>query len=159
MKELIEIFKYRLVSLNILLVTVSAVLMFEFKVFSLLTFVLAINLYDILGYHFTLIRRSTQLPDKVIIKAYRVHQLIFEILVIVLLGLLIGWTYSINCGIMKWFGTQDILYYIFLKKELPNKFTWMKWTPLGMIKGDLSKFDVIFQVIIGIILALIIILL
>lgn len=133
--------------------------MFEYKVFSLMTFVLVINLYDILGYHFTLIRRSTQLPGKVIIKAYRIHQLIFEVLVAVLLGLLIGWTYSISCGILKWFGTQDILYYLFLKKELPKKFTWLKWTPFGIIKGDLSKFEVIFQVVIGIILALMVIIL
>jgi len=159
LKELIEIIKYRFIWVNILLVILSSALMFEYKVFSLMTFVLVINLYDILGYHFTLIRRSTQLPEKVIIKAYRIHQLIFEVLVAVLLGLLIGWTYSISCGILKWFGTQDILYYLFLKKELPKKFTWMKWTPFGMIKGDLSKFEVIFQVVIGIILALMVIIL
>jgi hypothetical protein len=133
--------------------------MFHYKIILLLAFVLLINLYDILGYHFTLIRRSTNVPDKVIVKAYRVHQLLFEILIAVLIGLLFGWQYSITCGILKWFGLQDLLYYLFLQKKIPDKFTWMKWTPFGIIKGDLSKFEVIFQATIGIIIAILIIIL
>ncbi len=129
------------------------------QIILLLAFVLLINLYDILGYHFTLIRRSTNVPDKVIVKAYRVHQLLFEILIAVLIGLLFGWQYSITCGILKWFGLQDLLYYLFLQKKIPDKFTWMKWTPFGIIKGDLSKFEVIFQATIGIIIAILIIIL
>ncbi|MEP0860242.1 MAG: hypothetical protein HRF52_02255 [Ignavibacterium sp.] len=159
MKELFEIFRYRLLWLNLILVALSIVLMFHYKIILLLAFVLLINLYDILGYHFTLIRRSTNVPDKVIVKAYRVHQLLFEILIAVLIGLLFGWQYSITCGILKWFGLQDLLYYLFLQKKIPDKFTWMKWTPFGIIKGDLSKFEVIFQATIGIIIAILIIIL
>lgn len=159
MKELLEIIKYRFVWFNLTLAIISAVLMFEYRLFSLLTFTLVINLYDILGYHFTLIRRSTQLPDKVIIRAYRIHQLVFEILVAVLIGLLVGWIYSISCVIIKWFGVQDIFYYLFLNKNIPNKFTWMKWTPFGIIKGELSKFEVIFQSVIGIIISILIVIL
>ncbi|BDQ01627.1 MAG: hypothetical protein KatS3mg036_0798 [Ignavibacterium sp.] len=159
MKELFEIFRYRLLWLNLILVALSIVLMFHYKIISLLAFVLLINLYDILGYHFTLIRRSTHVPDKVIVKAYRVHQLLFEILIAVLIGLIFGWQYSITCAILKWFGLQDLLYYLFLQKQIPDKFTWMKWTPFGIIKGDLSKFEVIFQATIGIIIAILIIIL
>lgn len=159
MKELFEIFRYRLLWLNLILVALSIVLMFHYKIISLLAFVLLINLYDILGYHFTLIRRSSQVPEKIIVKAYRVHQLLFEILIAVLIGLLLGWQYSITCAILKWFGLQDLLYYLFLQKQIPGKFTWMKWTPFGIIKGDLSKFEVIFQATIGIIIALLIIIL
>lgn len=159
MKELFEIFRYRLLWLNLILMAISMVLMFHYKIISLLAFVLLINLYDILGYHFTLIRRSTNVPDKVIVKAYRVHQLLFEILIAVLFGLLFGWQYSIACGILKWFGLQDLLYYLFLQKQIPDKFSWMKWTPFGIIKGDLSKFEVIFQATIGIIIAILIIIL
>jgi len=159
LKELFEIFRYRLLWLNLILVALSIVLMFHYKIILLLAFVLLINLYDILGYHFTLIRRSTNVPDKVIVKAYRVHQLLFEILIAVLIGLLFGWQYSITCGILKWFGLQDLLYYLFLQKKIPDKFTWMKWTPFGIIKGDLSKFEVIFQATIGIIIAILIIIL
>ena len=159
MKELIEIIKYRLIWFNILLLIVSTALMFEYKIFSILTYALIINLYDILGYHFTLIRRGTQLPDKVIISAYRIHQMMFEILAAVLIGLIIGWEYSIACLIIKFFGVQDAFYYLFLQKKFPGKFTWLKWTPFGIIKGDLSKFEVIFQTTIGIIIATLIIIL
>lgn len=116
-----------------------------------------INLYDILGYHFTLIRRTKQLPEKVIIKAYRIHQLLFESLLVVLLGVLFGWQHSLGCVIIKWFGIQDILYYLFLQRKIPEKFTWMKWTPLGILKGDLSNIEVIFQGTIGFIIAILII--
>lgn len=128
--------------------------MFQHKIISLLTFALIINLYDILGYHFTLIRRSTQVPEKIIVRAYRFHQLLFEMLIVVLIGFFFGWNYSVGCGILKWFGFQDLLYYLFLQKRIPDKFTWMRWTPFGLIKGDLSKFEVIFQSVIGIIIAL-----
>ncbi|MEJ5263249.1 MAG: hypothetical protein WHT45_11250 [Ignavibacterium sp.] len=156
MKELLEIFRYRLLWLNIFLLIISAFLMFEFNWLSLLTFALLINLYDILGYHFTLIRRSTQLPEKVIIKAYRFHQLLFEIIIILFIGFVIGWKYSITCAILKWFGLQDVLYYLILQKKIPEKFTWMKWTPFGILKGDLSGNEVIFQAAIGIIISILI---
>lgn len=157
MKELVSIFRYKLIWLNIILLIFSSALMFSYNFFSLVTFALAINLYDILGYHFTLIRRSTQLPDKIIIRAYRIHQLLFEILITLLIGLIAGWKYSIASLIIKWFGLQDILYYLFLQKKIPDKFTWMKWTPFGILKGDLSKFEVIFQSVIGIIISILII--
>lgn len=159
MKELFEIFRYRLLWLNLIIVALSIVLMFHYKIISLIAYVLLINLYDILGYHFTLIRRGSQVPEKIIVKAYRVHQLLFEILIAVLIGLLFGWQYSITCAILKWFGLQDLLYYLFLQKQIPDKFSWMKWTPFGIIKGDLSKFEVIFQATIGIIIAILIIIL
>ncbi|AFH49021.1 Hypothetical protein IALB_1311 [Ignavibacterium album JCM 16511] len=159
LKELIEIFRYRLVSLNIILLIVSSLTMFNYKIVSLVTFALIINIYDILGYHFTLIRRNTQVPEKVIVRAYRIHQLLFEILIAVFIGFLFGWQYSISCGVIKWFGLQDLLYYLILRQPIPQKFTWMKWTPFGIIKGDLSKFEVIFQAVIGIIIAILIIIL
>lgn len=159
MKEVLEIFRYRLLWLNFILLVVSAVMMFYYNIISLLTFAFMINIYDILGYHFTLIRRTTQLPDKVIIRAYRIHQMMFEILTAVLIGLMVGWEFSIGCVIIKFFGVQDALYYLFLQKKFPDKFTWMKWTPLGIIKGDLSKIEVIFQAVIGIIIAILIIIL
>ncbi len=159
LKEILEILRYRLVWFNILLLIVSAVLMFEYKILSLLTYTLIINLYDILGYHFTLIRRSTRLPDKVIIRAYRIQQLIFEILVALFIALIFGLKYFISSLILKWFGIQDAMYYIFLQKQFPGKFTWMQWTPFGLIKGDLSDFEVIFQIVIGIIIAVLILIL
>ncbi|MGQ9798115.1 MAG: hypothetical protein ACUVRG_02310 [Ignavibacterium sp.] len=101
MKELFEILRYRLFWLNIFLLIISALMMFHYHFLSLITFALLINLYDILGYHFTLIRRSAQLPDKIIIRAYRVHQLLFEILFMLFIAFVIGLKYAISCSIIK----------------------------------------------------------
>jgi hypothetical protein len=117
------------------------------------------NLFDILGYHFTLIRRTTTMPDQEIIKAYRVNQLMFDVMLLIILGLLFGWVPALCGAILKIFGTQDISYYIFLQKTLPEKWHWLKWTPLGSIKKILTKNEVIFQAIIGLVICVVILLL
>jgi len=119
-------------------------------------FIVFSNLYDILGYHFTLIRRTTKMPEKIIIKSYRINQLMFDVVLLILLGLYFGWVFSLCGAILKIFGLQDLLYYFFLQKKLPLKWTWMKWTPLGFIKGNLSRVEIILQGIFGTIIFLII---
>jgi hypothetical protein len=116
-------------------------------------FLLVSNLFDILGYHFTLIRRTTTMPEKEIIKAYRINQLMFDVMLLIILGLLFGWVPAICGVILKLFGMQDITYYIFLQKPLPEKWTWLMWTPLGSIKKILTKNEVITQAIAGVIIS------
>lgn len=159
MNELINILKYRLVGLNVLLVLlIGAISFYEFR-FAPLLFILLSNLYDVLGYHFSLIRRSTQLPEKIIIRSYRINQMMFDVLLLILIGLLFDWIASLSGWILKQFGLQDVLYYLFLSKKLPDKWTWMKWTPLGFFKGDLSKKEVLLQAVTGVILSLFILVL
>jgi len=118
-----------------------------------LLFLLVSNLFDILGYHFTLIRRTTTMPEQEIIKAYRINQLMFDVILLIILGLLFGWVPALCGAILKIFGAQDISYYIFLQKPLPAKWHWLKWTPLGSIKKILTKNEVITQAIIGVIIS------
>lgn len=116
-------------------------------------FLLTSNLFDILGYHFTLIRRTTTMPEREIIKAYRINQLMFDIMLFVILGLLFGWL-SALCGvILKFFGVQDVTYYIFLQKPLPEEWHWLKWTPLGVVKKNLLKKEVILQAMAGVVIS------
>jgi hypothetical protein len=42
-------------------------------------FILLSNLFDILGYHFSLIRRTTQIPEKIIIHSYRINQFMYDV--------------------------------------------------------------------------------
>ena len=56
---------------------------------------------------------------------------------------------------MKEFGLQDVFYYLFLKEKLPVKWNWMKWTPLGFIKGDLTKNEIVIQAVVGVIISVI----
>ncbi len=124
-----------------------------------LLFLLFSNLFDILGYHFTLIRRSTKMPEREIIKAYRINQLMFDVLLLLILGLLFGWIPALCGALLKIFGVQDITYYIFLQKSLPEKWHWLNFTPLGFIKKNLTKSEVVLQAIVGIIICVILIIL
>ena len=116
-------------------------------------FILASNLYDILGYHFILIRRQNFLPEKEYVRSYRIIQLMFDITLILLLGVSFGWVPALSGGLLKIFGVQDLLYYIFLKKPFPKIWTWLKWTPLGLVKRKLSLSEVIIQAFVGIVLS------
>ena len=155
MLDLLIILKYKRVWLNIILCFLTGILSFFVFEFSALFFVLLSNVFDILGYHFTLIRRTNQIPDKIIVKSYRVNQFLFDALLLLLIGIQFSWVASIAGWIMKLFGLQDIFYYLFLNEKLPLKWNWMRWTPLGWFKGDLTKNEIVIQSIVGILIAMI----
>ncbi len=156
MSEIINILKYRLVWLNVLLVLAAIIISFYEYRASAFLFILLSNLYDILGYHFALIRRSDHMPEKIIVRSYRINQLMYDVLLLLIIGLQFDWIAALAGWIMKQFGLQDVLYYFFLSKKLPEKWTWMKWTPLGFFKGNLTSSEILIQAFIGIIISLII---
>ena len=153
MNELINILKYRLVWLNLILCIIFLILSFYLFESAALLFVLLSNLFDILGYHFSLIRRTTQLPEKIIIHSYRINQFMYDMLLLIIIGIQFDWVAALAGWILKQFGLQDIFYYLFLKTSLPQKWTWMKWTPLGFFKGNLSRNEIIIQALTGIVIA------
>ena len=156
MNELKKIFFYKLTGLNFLLVLLFIALAFYTPFAVLFLFLLTSNLFDILGYHFTLIRRTTTMPEQEIIKAYRINQLMFDAMLFIFLGLLFGWVPALCGVILKFFGAQDITYYIFLQKAMPKEWNWLKWTPLGWFKNILTKNEVVFQAIIGLAICVVI---
>ena len=156
MKEFINILKYKLVWLNILLLPLFAATSYYTSYSIPVLFILLSNLYDILGYHFTLIRRLTYLPEKEYVRSYRLIQLMFDLTLALLIAVIFGWITSLSGLILKLFGIQDLLYYVFLKKPFPKIWTWMKWTPLGLLKGKLTLLEIVIQGCIGIILSTII---
>jgi len=159
MNEFINILKYRLIGLNLLLCTVFTILSFYFFEAAAILFVLLSNLFDILGYHFSLVRRTTQLPEKIIIHSYRINQFMYDLLLLIIIGMQFNWITALCGWIMKLFGLQDIFYYLFLKEKLPLKWNWMKWTPLGFIKGNLTRNEIITQAVIGIVIAVVLLIL
>lgn len=156
MESLKNIFFYKLTGLNFLLVLILIITSFYTPFAVPLLFLLTSNLFDILGYHFTLIRRSTKMPEREIIKAYRINQLMFDITLFVISGLLFGWIPAICGTILKIFGVQDISYYMFLQKPLPEKWHWLKFTPLGLLKKIITKKEVIIQAALGTIISYVI---
>ncbi|MEO8231399.1 MAG: hypothetical protein ABI638_03900 [Ignavibacteriota bacterium] len=155
MIEIKNIFSYRLVWLNVLLCVLFGIIsIFYFEAAALL-FVLLSNLYDILGYHFSLIRRTNHLPEKIIIHSYRINQFMYDVLLLIIIGIQFDWIAALAGWIMKAFGLQDVFYYLFLKEKLPLKWNWMKWTPLGFFKGDLTKNEIVTQAAIGILISVV----
>lgn len=159
MIELINILKYRLIWLNFLLCCLFGLFAFyDYRTAGFL-FILLSDLFDILGYHFSLIRRSNQLPEKIIIRSYRINQFMLDLLLLVLIGFLFDWIAALSGWIMKLFGLQDIFYYIFLQIELPKNWTWMKWTPLGFFKGNLNRKEIVIQAVFGMLIAIVLLVL
>jgi hypothetical protein len=158
MKDLLSILKYELITLNAALTLLFIGLVYYSPFAVPVLFILASNLYDILGYHFILIRRLDYLPEKEYIRSYRIIQLMFDITLLLLLGVSFGWIPSLCGGLLKIFGVQDLLYYIFLKKTFPKIWTWLNWTPLGFFKRKLILTEVAIQAIAGIILSTLILL-
>ncbi|MBE0572939.1 MAG: hypothetical protein IH618_15460 [Ignavibacteriaceae bacterium] len=93
------------------------------------------------------------MPEQEIIKAYRIIQLMFDVMLLIILGLLFGWVSAFCCAILKFFGVQDVTYYIFLRKSLPQEWHWLNWTPLGSVKKILTKNEVVAQAITGVIIS------
>ena len=158
MKDLLSILKYELITLNVALTLLFIGLVYYSPFAVPVLFILASNLYDILGYHFILVRKLEYLPEKEFIRSYRIIQLMFDITLILLLGVSFGWIPSLCGGLLKIFGVQDLLYYIFLKKPFPKIWTWLKWTPLGFFKQKLTLPEVVIQAFAGIILSALILL-
>jgi len=153
LETLKNIFLYKLTGLNFILILILIAISFYTPFAVPLLFLLTSNLFDIMGYHFTLIRRSTTMPEQEIIKAYRINQLMFDVMLFIFLGLLFGWIPAFCGVILKLFGVQDVTYYIFLQKSLPEEWTWLRWTPIGWFKNVLTKNDVIVQAALGFILS------
>jgi hypothetical protein len=76
----------------------------------------------------------------------------FDLTLMLLLGVTFGWVPALCGGLLKIFGVQDLRYYFFLKKPLPQIWTWLKWTPLGFLKRKPNLPEVVIHAIAGIIL-------
>ena len=83
----------------------------------------------------------------------------YDVLLLIIIGIQFDWIAAIAGWILKQFGLQDVFYYLFLKTQLPQKWTWMKWTPLGFFKGDLTKNEIVIQAGVGICISVILLIL
>lgn len=106
------------------------------SVFALLFAILVFNHFDVLGYHYVLMREWAKeeywvnLEEK-IRSAYRVIQTTFEILLILFLWTNFGIISVIAFKIAHLSAVQDVLYYIVLRIKYPTYWTWLNWTFVG----------------------------
>jgi hypothetical protein len=107
--------------------------------------------------------RPIKITDRKFYKAtilnYRVIQTAFQLFLIATLVLSAGWLSAIGFIFIHWFGTQDILYYIIGNFDFPKYWTWLNWTPLGIVwkrdvdkKKRISNKYILIQALVGVIL-------
>lgn len=93
------------------------------------------------------------MPEKVIIRSYRITQIMFDITLLIVIYVIFSPIIALSSAILKLFGVQDLLYYFFLQMKLPEQWTWLRWTPFGLFKKKFSKHIVIGQAFLGIVIS------
>lgn len=85
-----------------------------------------------------------------VIPYYRIIQKLYNwVLVVTIWSITGNWIIALGCLCSNFGGFQDLLYYIFGRYNLNQNYTWLRWTPLGMLIGDLNKWEFIGQGIIS----------
>jgi hypothetical protein len=79
---------------------------------------------------------------------------IFFPILILLSFYIYGFKVALLFVIVHRFGFCDLLFYWLTRQHLEDVWTWMAWTPLGWIKGVLSKKEVLIQSFVGILIAI-----
>lgn len=120
-------------------------------------FILIFNFFDVLGFRNVLNGQHRQFDTGV--ASYRIIQNLFEIVLLLMIYFAYGLEFAIASKILHWFGAQDIVYYIVGKYKFPKIWTWMAWTPLGILKGNLSNLEIMIQFFVGIIISVLILML
>jgi hypothetical protein len=139
--NLLKIVSYKSLWLNWILVFITLISLLFTPVASPLFFVFYSNLFDVYGYYFVLRRLWT--PDGMgdyalgysVLVAYRIIQNFFDYTLLVLIWVLFGFKFAFAGWVLKMFAVQDILFYKVLGIKLPKVWTWLKWTPFGLLEN------------------------
>jgi hypothetical protein len=139
--NLLKIVSYKSLWLNWISVFITLISLLFTPVASPLFFVFYSNLFDVYGYYFVLRRLWT--PDGIsdyalgysVLVAYRIIQNFFDYTLLVLIWVLFGFKFAFAGWVLKMFGLQDILFYGVLDIEPPKVWTWLKWTPFGLLEN------------------------
>ena len=114
-----------------------------------LAFVLITNTYDLLGYGniMDVVNAYDHTVYHAVLPYYRIMQKIFNyVLMTGIVWQVTGsWLITLGCGLANIGGFQDVLYYAFGRYNFNQNYTWLKWTPLGMLIGDLNKWEFVIQ--------------
>lgn len=124
------------------------VLSFIYKPLALFGYLLVFNGFDLFGYRDCAegIRHNYNYRTV----AYRIDQTLFQLFLLAFIWTAYGWQYAVLGEALHWFGWQDILYYLIGNYRLSKTWSWLGWTPLGIIKKKpLTKNEVVLQAIAG----------
>lgn len=113
-----------------------------------LAFVLLTNAFDLIGYGNIqqIVSEYDPLLYGTTVPYYRIIQKLYNFTLAGLIWSITGnWIIALGCLCANFGGFQDLLYYIFGRYNLNQNYTWLKWTPLGMLIGDLNKWEFVIQ--------------
>lgn len=166
LKALVNVITYRLVWLNLIIIVFLLFLSFRTDVFIPFLFLFISNFYDVIGFYIVLKREWTLPRDIYEVKkedfyvaGYRIIQNMFDYLLLFVIFKLFGLKFVLSSFVLKLFGVQDVLFYVVLRINFPRYWTWLEWTPLGILKKSrtLKNSDVLLQALCGFILSIIIV--
>jgi hypothetical protein len=126
--------------------------------------ILAWTMYDVFGYDYVVLtngqfvagvaRHKDLLPHyQVSLNAYRIIQMTFQWTLSFLVVFAAGWRVGLAANLVWWGANCDILYYVVTFKTLPQHWTWLGWTPVGIFTDTIPLAIVIVQAIALIIVA------
>lgn len=98
-------------------------------------FVCIFTVFDYIGY--CNIMHSNQYS--IDIPAYRIIENMFMYVILLLVLSMAGWLIAL-CAVILWItGNEDLLYYYVGNDKLDKEWTWLSWTPFGLIYYIKSK--------------------
>jgi len=115
-------------------------------------FNLVFNAFDLLGYRnvlqsdlYSILNEAggAELPS------YRIMQFLFQAALLAVIYFMFGWTITLCAELLHWCGFQDLLYYKVGGYKMPGTWTWLTWTPLGIIKGNVTDSELKWQIAAG----------
>jgi hypothetical protein len=138
--EFVKLVKYAYLPYNWFLVFLTLVAQFFVPTIAPAFFIFITNLFDVYGYYFVLRRLWTNgMSDYAlgysVLVAYRIIQNFFDYTLLALIWVLFGFKFAFAGWVLKMFGLQDILFYGVLDIEPPKVWTWLKWTPFGLLEN------------------------
>ena len=120
-----------------------------------LSFLLITNFFDMLGYgkRCDVIAKYSLELYQTILPYYRIAQKLTNALILLVIWFITeNWLVALACFASNFGGMQDVLYYFFGRYNFNQSYTWLRWTPLGILIGDLNKWEFVVQGIVWILL-------
>jgi hypothetical protein len=116
------------------------------------------TMYDVFGYEFVVLTNGQcagaiaahkgLLHDyQVSLNAYRIIQMTFQWVLTFLVVFAVGWRVCLAANLIWWGANCDMLYYFITWKSLPQDWTWLGWTPVGIFMTSIPLSIVILQAI------------
>lgn len=161
-KDYLDLLKFRWLWVDVVFSLLFLGLSFWKVEFLAFFFLMVSNLFDMLGYYVVLrrgvVEGEWELRSNIILPAYRVIQNMFDYLLLFVVLVYGGVLVALAGIVLKWFGVQDVLFYIFLKVRFPAVWSWLEWTPFGLLikGGTIRNWIVMLQAVLGIAISIII---